>query len=67
MINGGKVYGSLGELSKEEQTGGSSIANTIASLGLLGAQVSYCSQVGNDNFGQGTNSNLKMLVWNIIF
>lgn len=46
-----EVYGSLGELSKEEQTGGS-CANTIASLGLLGAQVSYCSQVGNDNFGQ---------------
>jgi sugar/nucleoside kinase (ribokinase family) len=32
------------------QTGGS-CANTIAKLGLMGAKVSYCGHVGNDEFG----------------
>ena len=45
-----EIYDDIGDLSKDIQTGGS-CANTIASLGLLGANVSYCSQVGNDTFG----------------
>ena len=46
-----QVYQALGDLDVSLQTGGS-CANTIAILGLLGAQVSYCSQVGDDEFGE---------------
>ena len=45
------VYGKLTESDITLQTGGS-CANTIATLGLMGASVSYCSQVGDDDFGQ---------------
>ena len=44
------VYARLEESEVSLQTGGS-CANTIATLGLMGASVSYCSQVGNDAFG----------------
>lgn len=46
-----EVYSALGDLDISLQTGGS-CANTIAILGLLGAKTSYCSQVGNDEFGK---------------
>ena len=45
------VYNKLDTSNVELQTGGS-CANTIAALGLLGANVSYCGHVGNDEFGQ---------------
>lgn len=44
------VYARLEESEVSLQTGGS-CANTIATLGLMGASVSYCSQVGDDDFG----------------
>jgi len=44
------VYAKLDESKISLQTGGS-CANTIAALGLMGASVSYCSQVGDDDFG----------------
>jgi sugar/nucleoside kinase (ribokinase family) len=45
------VYSVLDENKVSLQTGGS-CANTIATLGLMGASVSYCSQVGDDAFGE---------------
>ena len=53
MVDDGKwksVYARLQEADVSLQTGGS-CANTIATLGLMGASVSYCSQVGDDEFG----------------
>lgn len=44
------VYQRLEAQKVSLQTGGS-CANTIATLGLMGASVSYCSQVGDDDFG----------------
>ncbi len=46
-----EVYQDLNGLSADLKTGGS-CANTITTLGLLGASVSYCSQVGDDQFGK---------------
>lgn len=45
------VYKNLDPSLVTMQTGGS-CANTIATLGLLGAEVSYCGQVGDDDIGQ---------------
>ena len=45
------VYDSLPAGKVELQSGGS-CANTIATLGLLGAKVSFCAQVGDDDFGK---------------
>ena len=46
-----EVYSNISGADVDLQTGGS-CANTIATLGLLGASVSYCSQVGDDEFGK---------------
>ena len=48
-----EVYSAVEQLPVERalQTGGS-CANTIATLGLMGAKVSYCGQVGDDDFGR---------------
>ena len=46
-----QVYQQLSSDSVSLQTGGS-CANTIATLGLMGATVSYCGHVGDDEFGQ---------------
>jgi hypothetical protein len=45
-----EVYSNVDEGKVSLQTGGS-CANTIATLGLMVAKVSYCGQVGNDKFG----------------
>lgn len=46
-----QVYQQISTEKISLQTGGS-CANTIATLGLMGASVSYCGHVGNDEFGQ---------------
>ena len=45
-----EVYKQLSPDKISLQTGGS-CANTIAKLGLMGANVSYCGHVGSDEFG----------------
>ena len=52
------IYSDLGELKADIKTGGS-CANTITTLGLLGASVSYCSQVGSDDLGRSYASQLE--------
>jgi hypothetical protein len=44
------VYSKLDSSKVVLQTGGS-CANTIAAMGLMGAKVSYCGHLGNDEFG----------------
>ena len=56
------VYNKLDTSTVELQTGGS-CANTIAALGLLGANVSYCGHVGNDEFGQTYTSQFSRSLW----
>jgi len=46
-----EVYQKISAEKVSLQTGGS-CANTIATLGLMGAKVSYCGHVGNDDFGK---------------
>ena len=53
-----EVYSTLKEYDVDLKTGGS-CANTIATLGLLGAKVSYCSQVGDDKFGSIYSEQLR--------
>ncbi len=45
------VYDSIDTTKVQTQTGGS-CANTIATLGLLGARAVFCGQVGNDAYGR---------------
>ncbi len=53
-----EVYTNLKGVEVDLQTGGS-CANTIATLGLLGANVSYCSQVGDDKFGKSYSEKMN--------
>ncbi len=46
-----EVYQTLNADAVSLQTGGS-CANTIATMGLMGSAVSYCSQVSTDAFGE---------------
>ena len=52
------IYSDLGDLKADIKTGGS-CANTITTLGLLGAAVSYCSQVGDDELGSSYATQLE--------
>ena len=45
------AYATVKELGVEIQSGGS-CANSIAVLGLLGAETTFCGQVGDDEFGR---------------
>lgn len=53
-----QVYKQLSPDKVSLQTGGS-CANTIAKLGLMGATVSYCGHVGDDEFGQVYTAQLQ--------
>jgi sugar/nucleoside kinase (ribokinase family) len=46
-----EVYNKIDHSGVTLQTGGS-CANTIAALGFMGAKVSYCGHVGDDDFGE---------------
>ena len=52
------VFGKVDQDQVVLQTGGS-CANTIAALGLMGATVSYCGHVANDEFGQEYKSQFQ--------
>ena len=52
------VYEKIDAAKVDLKTGGSA-ANTIATLGYLGASASYCGQVGDDEFGQSYAKQLQ--------
>ena len=52
------VYEKIDSSKVDLKTGGSA-ANTIATLGYLGASASYCGQVGDDEFGQNYADQLQ--------